>query len=68
MCQALQEVFEVQMEAEIWLLCSWNLQPIFIKSLEMDVYPVLVENPILTVLVRYGFLTIHLNFFKKARS
>lgn len=28
----------------------------------MDVYPVLVENPILTVLVRYGFLTIDLNF------
>lgn len=68
MCQALQQVFEVQMKAEIWLLCSWNLQYIFIKSFEMDVYPVLVENPILTVLVRYGFLTIHLNFLKKSKK
>lgn len=55
------------MEAEIWLLCSWNLQSIFIKRFKMDVYPVLVENPILTVLVRYEFLTIHLNFKKSKK-
>lgn len=33
----------------------------------MDAYPVLVENPILTVLVRYEFLTIHLNFKKSKK-
>lgn len=68
MCQVLKWVLEVQMGTEIWPLCSWDLQSIVTKSFEMDVYPVLAENPLLTDLVKDEFLTIPLNFLKRQEA